>query len=291
MESKLKNFFNISDLNESQLDFIISNRNISQCLKEKSVGLLFEKASTRTRISFSVGIAKLKGTTINLTLDELNYSRQESFEDTFKAFSCYLSCLVFRTDDHSKLEKASQYFGKPIINALSDFSHPCQTIGDLYTLKEHFGHLNIKLLWMGDINNVCFSLVESLSFLPNFKIYICSPANLIENSNLSSLHPNLFFTPNINEVPLNDIDCVMTDVFTSMNDDLDNAKVRSLKPYKVSRKLMNSTKKTSVFMHCLPAKLGEEVDQDVINGTKSIVWRQAKNRMFAQMNLFSLLGI
>ena len=291
MINSLKNFLNISDLSESQLDFLITNKTNSFCLKDKFIGLLFEKTSTRTRLSFSVGIAKMKGTAININMEDLNYSRQESFEDTFKALSCYLSCLVFRTDDHSKLEKATQNFEKPIINALSDFSHPCQTIGDLYTLKEHFGHLNINILWMGDINNVCYSLVESLSLLPNLKLYICSPAELIKNTNLKSLYPNLFFTSKISEVPLNDIDCVMTDVFTSMNDELEFNKVISLKPYKVSKKLMDATKKTSIFMHCLPAKIGEEVDLNVISGSKSIVWRQAKNRMFAQMNLFNLLGI
>ena len=161
---------NISDLSKHDFFKIIQfskdlENSLDECLKNKNIGLIFEKNSTRTRLSFQVGIKQLQGNYIDINLDQLNLNRFESFEDTFEIMSCYLDCLVFRTTDHRKLELAKKYFAKPVINALSDISHPCQAISDIYTLQQHFGSAdNLNIVWMGDVNNVLFSLIESINF-------------------------------------------------------------------------------------------------------------------------------
>ena len=162
----MKKLLNISDLTKEDFNTILRfsreiKPNIDNCLEDKNIGLIFEKNSTRTRLSFQVGINQLKGKYIDIKLEELNLQRIETFEDTFEIMSCYLDALVFRTTNHQKLELASKYFKKPIINALSDISHPCQAISDIYTLKEHFQKEDgFKIIWCGDLNNVLFSLVR-----------------------------------------------------------------------------------------------------------------------------------
>ena len=168
----IENFFNISDLSREQIFKILKKEEDAKILKNKNIGLLFEKYSTRTRLSFAVGISSLGGNGVDIRFEELNISRDESFEDTFRAMDCYLDGLIYRTDDHQKFIQASSYFKKPIINALSDQSHPCQIISDLLTLQEHFGSLNCHILWMGDINNVCFSLFgdDKIAMMSNFSV-------------------------------------------------------------------------------------------------------------------------
>jgi ornithine carbamoyltransferase len=165
----IKNLFQISDLKLEDIINILNIQISPKNLLGKSIGLLFEKHSTRTRLSFSVGIQNMGGNCVDLRFSELNISREESFEDTFRAFNCYLDGLVYRTTDHQKLITAANYFDKPIINALSDVSHPCQILSDLLTLKEHFGSLDIHILWMGDMNNVTFSLVEAANLIEDLK--------------------------------------------------------------------------------------------------------------------------
>lgn len=284
----LKNFFNISDINENYISKIINPLSYSKTLKGKNIGLLFEKQSTRTRLSFSVGISRLGGNAIDLKIEELNFSRYETFEDTFKAFNCYLDGLIYRTQDHKRLLDAEKYFEKPIINALSDISHPCQTIADLYTLNENFKTLDLNVLWMGDMNNVCYSLVEAANLIPSLKLFICTPKE-ISKSIQWKFKNNIIITHKIEEIDLSRIHCVMTDVFISMNDPENDIKSKSLEKYIVDSNIMKLTHADSVFMHCLPAKVGLEVTDDVFRSEKSIVWKQAYNRMIAQNNLMSLI--
>ena len=251
----MKNLLNISDLNQNEFEKILQfaedlDSKTEQPLTNKNIGLIFEKNSTRTRLSFQVGINQLNGNFIDVRFEELNLNRFESYEDTFEVMSCYLDYLVFRTTDHKKLELAYKYFKKPIINALSDISHPCQAISDIYTLKENFGTIdNLNIVWMGDMNNVLFSLLEVVDFTKNTKV----------------------------------------DVFTSMNDKKDKEKI--LSKFQVNDKIMSVTDEKSVFMHCLPAKVGSEVTEDVIKGKKSIVLTQAKNRLVAQKGILKWLSI
>ena len=150
----MKSLLKISDINKDDFDQIMNyaselNISLDRCLEGKNIGLIFEKQSTRTRISFQVGIRQLKGNYLDIRLEDLNLQRFESYEDTFEIMSCYLDCLVFRTNDHNKLILASKYFKKPVINALSDLYHPCQAISDIFTLQEHFKRTNnINIVWM-----------------------------------------------------------------------------------------------------------------------------------------------
>ncbi len=292
----MKKLLNISNLNKEDFDKIISfadslSRNNENVLFNKNIGLIFEKNSTRTRLSFQVGIKQLGGNFIDIRLDDLNLQRIESFEDTFEVMSCYLDCLVFRTNNHQKLETAYEYFKKPIINALSDYSHPCQAISDLYTLKEHFGSMNnLKIIWMGDINNVLYSLAESMEFLDNSSIFVFTNESVLEkNKEFYKNFKNTYFYNKIDDDILSSANCIMTDVFNSMNDDED--KEALLKDFQVNQNIMSKLPSSAVFMHCLPAKIGSEVTQEVIKGKQSIVLKQAKNRMVAQRGILKWLDI
>ena len=292
----MKNLLNISDLSKDDFNSILSfassiKPNIENCLKNKNIGLIFEKNSTRTRLSFQVGINQLQGKYIDIKLEELNLQRVESFEDTFEIMSCYLDALVFRTTSHEKLKLASKYFNKPIINALSDISHPCQAISDIYTLKDHFQKEDgFKIVWCGDLNNVLFSLLESMKYLASSKIDIFTDKKIYENNHHNfSKSDNISYHFELNDKILNSADCVMTDVFNSMNDKDD--KEALLKKFMVDQELMKKTSDSAVFMHCLPAKIGSEVSNDVIKGSKSIVLKQAENRMVAQRGIMKWLEL
>ena len=284
----IKNFFQISDLHREDLFKILDNEVSAQKLIDRNIGLIFEKYSTRTRLSFSVGIHNMGGKCVDLRFSELNISRDESFEDTFRAFSCYLDGLIYRTADHQKLINAAKYFDKPIINALSDISHPCQILSDLLTLKEHFGSLDVHILWIGDMNNVTYSLVEAANLIDEISLTICAPEKISSSINWK-MNSNINLIPNIESIDLSQVNCVMTDVFISMNDEESEEKVSLLKPYSVTPILIAKTASNSVFMHCLPAKVGLEVSEEVFRSPKSIVWRQAYNRMVAQQKLLQFI--
>ncbi len=292
----MKNLLNISDLNQNDFESILqfaddlSNHN-EQTLTNKNIGLIFEKNSTRTRLSFQVGINQLDGNYIDVRFEELNLNRFESYEDTFEVMSCYLDYIVFRSNDHKKLELAHKFFKKPIINALSDLSHPCQAISDIYTLKEKFGSIdNLNIVWMGDMNNVLFSLLEVISFTKNTKVDVFTNEQIYsQNKDNFNLSKNTNFHFNINKEIIAEANCIMTDVFTSMNDKED--KENLLSKFQVNGNIMSLTNKKSVFMHCLPARIGSEVTEDVIKGEKSIVLAQARNRLVAQKGILKWLSI
>ncbi len=289
----IKSFYNISDISRQDLLNIILDDNsiknqYNDILKNKNIGFIFEKYSTRTRLSFAAGIAQLGGNIIDIKFEELNISRDESFEDTFKAMNCYLDGLIYRTSNHKKLIKASKYFDKPIINALSDISHPCQILADLYTIFTKFKTLSVNLLWMGDMNNVCFSLVEAANLINELKLTICAPQQIINQKNWK-FNSNITVLEDLGEVNLSKVNCVMTDVFISMNDENNDEKIATLKPYTVNNELMQKTSSNSVFMHCLPAKVGLEVSKDVFYSSKSIIWTQAYNRLVAQKKLLHFI--
>lgn len=284
----IKNFFQISNLSKDRIAVIFDTNVYSDILAGKNIGLLFEKYSTRTRLSFSVGIHNMGGNCVDLRFSELNISRQESFEDTFRAFNCYLDGLIYRTADHQKLITAAQYFDKPIINALSDVSHPCQILSDLLTLKEHFGSLDIHILWMGDMNNVTYSLVEAANLIEEIKLTICTSEQISSPINWK-MNSNIEVVSNLESIDLSHVNCVMTDVFISMNDKDSDEKISLLKPYCITSEIMAKTASDSIFMHCLPAKVGLEVSEEVFRSSKSIVWKQAYNRMVAQQKLLQFI--
>tara|TARA_B100000886_G_scaffold340308_1_gene309090 strand:- start:101 stop:979 length:879 start_codon:yes stop_codon:yes gene_type:complete len=291
----MKKLLNVSDISSSDLKNILKyssdlDKKNDNTLENKHIGLIFEKNSTRTRLSFQVGIKQLEGNYIDIKFDELNLNRFESFEDTFEIISCYLDCLIFRTTDHKKLEIAYRYFNKPIINALSDMSHPCQAISDIYTLKEKFGTIdNLNIVWMGDMNNVLYSFLEVINFTKNTKVDVFTNENIfLQNKDNFNFHEKTNFHFEINKHIISSADCIMTDVFTSMNDKEDKEKL--LSKFQVNDNIMSLTDDKSVFMHCLPAKIGSEVTEEVIKGKKSIVLSQARNRLVAQKGILKWLN-
>lgn len=292
-----KNLLNISDLTRKDMDQIFDyasklGETSSDDLKNKNIGLIFEKYSTRTRLSFQVGISQLNGNPIDIKFEELNLQRTESFEDTFKIFGCYLDAIIFRTTSHIRLIEASNAFQKPIINALSDLSHPCQIISDLFTLKNHFSTLNnITISWLGDVNNVLYSFIEAAKIFPEISLNIFTDKKIHQENILKfpqSDNVNIYYDVISEEIK--NSDCIMTDVFTSMNDKSHEKEIM-LKKYQVNRELMSLTKDSCIFMHCLPAKIGSEVTDEVLKSSKSIVMKQAKNRLISQKGILKWLNI
>lgn len=285
----MKSFLDISDLTQEQILKIVHNEVSSKELEGKNIGCLFEKPSTRTKLSFFSGISNLGGNSIDIKLNELNFARQESLEDTFRAFSCYLDGLVYRTEFHERLVLASKITNKPVINALSEKSHPCQTLADLITLFENFKTLNLEITWFGDLNNVLYSLVEAVNIIENLKLNIFSHKKIIENCDFN-FGDRIFLYDKIDYSILKRSHCIMTDVFVSMNDQENDLKINQLIPFQVNKEIMSQTKESCVFMHCLPAKIGFEVTKDVIESNKSIVWKQAYNRLPAQERLMQCIN-
>lgn len=290
-----KHLINISELSKKDISDIIelskklNDENNLNVLNKKKIGLVFEKPSTRTRLSFITAIYELNGIPIELNLNNLNLSRNETFADTIKMFSLYLDCLIYRTDNHKKLLEAKNFFNKPIVNALSDVSHPCQILSDYLTLINHFEKENLIISWFGDINNVLFSLIELSEIIQSIKINVFSHEDIINKKRINS--GNVIYKTQVCEKTLKETDCIMTDVFSSMNDEIDDDKKEKLLPFQVNQEILDLSAQSTVFMHCLPANLGEEVTDEVINSKKSIVLKQAYNRKVLQKGLMSWLDI
>ena len=262
-------------------------------LKNKTLAMIFEKPSTRTRVSFEVGILQLGGHAINLPLQQMQHSRGESAEDTAKTLSRYVDVIVIRAYEHNFIEELANHSTIPVINGLSNSYHPCQTLADLMTIKEHKKKFkDIKIAWIGDGNNVCNSLIFGCS-KTQIQISIATPKGFEPNPDVvknASKHTTIDLTTNP-ELAVRDADVVMTDTFVSIHDS--DAKSKKFMPtFQVNASLMNKAKDNAIFMHCLPAKRGYEVTNSVIDGPQSVVWDEAENRLHTQKALLgSLLGI
>tara|TARA_B110000116_G_C16793703_1_gene565340 strand:+ start:1965 stop:2867 length:903 start_codon:yes stop_codon:yes gene_type:complete len=297
----VKHFLDISDFNKIELRKIlnfakkikkkqIQNKNIS-ILKNKSLGLLFEKQSTRTRLSFSVGMQKIGGNIVELEGSKIGFGTREKDEDMLKVMSQYLDALMIRNDNHKQLINLASLNILPIINGLSNYSHPCQILSDIFTIEECLGKIeNKKIVWLGDANNVLISLIHSAEIF-NFRLNILVPASLLIK--LKKIFKNYnfkytFFCKNF-DLALNNADCVMTDAWISMGEKMVKEKKNILKKYQVNKNIMQKSKKNSIFMHCLPAHRNEEVTDEVIDGPQSVVWQQAQNRMYVQQSILNYL--
>ena len=293
----MKHFLNISDFNLSELRKILkfakklkkNNNKYSDFLKNKSLGMIFEKQSTRTRLSFSIGMQKLGGNVIEVDNNQIGFGLRESKEDILKTMSQYLDVIAIRNDDHKQLIELASLNVLPIINGLSNYSHPCQILSDIFTIEENVGDIkNITITWMGDFNNVLISLIEAAEIF-QFKLNICTPEYPINKENFKYNKLKFsFFYKDIN-LGLKNSDCVMTDTWISMGEKNSVIKKNKLKKFKVNSEIMKKAKKKAIFMHCLPAHRGEEVTDSVIDSNQSIVWQQAKNRMYVQQSILYYL--
>jgi ornithine carbamoyltransferase len=260
-------------------------------LKNKTLTMIFQKPSTRTRVSFETGMYQLGGHAINLSSNDMQLSRGESIEDTAKTLSRYTDCIMARVYDHELLEKLSKYSTVPIINGLSDSFHPCQILADFMTIKEKKKKLKgLKIAWIGDGNNVCNSMIYGAA-LSGVSMSIATPKGFEPNKKVikeaqKSTNIELTTDPYI---ATKNADVVVADTFSSIHND-DKKRLKIFYPkYQVNPKLMKSAKKDAIFMHCLPAKREQEVTSSVIDGKQSVVWDEAENRLHTQKVLLVAL--
>ena len=263
-------------------------------LENKTLAMLFEKPSTRTRVSFETGMLQLGGHTVNLSLNEMQHSRGESVEDTAKTLSGYVDAIVARVYEHNFIENLAKHATVPVINGLSNSYHPCQTLADFMTIKEYKKKFkDIKIAWIGDGNNVCNSLIFGCSKTQT-EIAIATPKGFEPNSDVvkkSSKYTSVDLTSDP-ESAVKNADIVMTDTFTSIHTSDPNRNEKFLPSFQVNDSLMKKAKNDAIFMHCLPAKREQEVTSSVIDGPQSVVWDEAENRLHSQKALLlSLLGI
>ena len=296
----MKNFINLSDIKEDDLKKIIANakskklkknfNNKNQALINKTLIMIFEKPSTRTRISFELAMKRLGGNSIILNPEQIHYGRgNENIHDTAKVLSQYGDIIMMRAEKHESFLKFSKHLNIPIINGLTNLSHPCQTMSDIATFEEMKGSIkNKKIAWLGDGNNIVYSLIEaSVKF--NFQLAIACPKKLEPNKKIVKWAKNKKAKILITRDPKKAVDladCVMTDKWISMGDK-SNKKIKKklLKPYQVNKKIMQLAKPDAIFMHCLPASRGEEVTNEVIDGKQSVVWLEAFNRIHVQKSI------
>ena len=222
---------------------------------------------------------------------QFGFGTRESASDILKVMSQYLDVIMIRNDNHKEIITLSQLNCLPVINGLSNYSHPCQILSDIFTIEEYLGKIENKTItWMGDINNVLISLIQAAEIF-KFKLNILSHKSLIKNYAKVLNLKKLKFTSFIFNLDkgLKNSDCVMTDVWISMGEKKLNTKKKLLKKFQVNEIIMKKAKKNAIFMHCLPAHRNEEVTNSVIDGKQSVVWEQAKNRMFVQQAILCYL--
>ena len=260
-------------------------------LKNKTLTMIFQKPSTRTRISFETGMYQLGGHAINLSSNDMQLSRGESIEDTAKTLSRYTDCIMARVYDHKLLEKLSSNASVPVINGLSNSFHPCQILADFLTIKEKKKKLKgLKIAWIGDGNNVCNSMIYG-SALSGIEMSIATPKGFepdktVVKESRKSTNIELITDPII---ATKNADVVVTDTYSSIHN-LDPKRTKKFLPkYQVNPKLMNNANQTAIFMHCLPAKREQEVTSSVIDGSQSVVWDEAENRLHTQKALLASL--
>ncbi len=301
----MKNFINISDISKTDLRKILDNAKLRKekrsslnknaidpdaPLDGKILIMLFEKPSTRTRISFDLSVKQLGGKSLILNPEEIHYGTgNESLHDTAKILSEYADIIMLRTHAHKNVLEFSKNLNIPIINGLTNLSHPCQIMSDIMTFEELKGPIkNKKIAWLGDGNNVVYSLIEaSVQF--EFQLSIACPKDYEPDKKIlqwaKKNNGNILITKNPLEAST-DADCIITDKWISMGDKINkNKKIKALKAYQVNKKIMKSAKRDSIFMHCLPANRGEEVTNEVIDGKQSAVWLEALNRIHAQKSI------
>ena len=304
----MKNFLNISDLSSNDLRSIIEEAKARKQKREnfnksapdkdkpfegKSMAMIFEKPSTRTRMSFDIAVKQLGGSSIILNPEGIHYGKgNETLKDTAKVLTEYVDIVMLRTSSHKNLEEFGKHLDIPIINGLSEQSHPCQIMSDILTFEETKGSIKNKIIsWLGDgNNNMSNSLIEAAGKF-NFQLKIGCPKKYSPSKKMlkwaKSNKASILITSKPEEA-IKDSDCVMTDKWISMNDKVNQkAKKKELKKYQVNNKLMKMAKPDAIFMHCLPVGRGEEVSNDVIDGKQSVVWRQALNRVHAQKSIIN----
>lgn len=273
-----------------KLKQIVKRGELRQSLAGKVLAMIFEKSSTRTRVSFETAMAQAGGYAIFLSPDNTQLGRGEPMEDTARVLSEMVDIVMVRTFEHSKLERFAEYSSIPVINALTDALHPCQLLADMQTYVEHRGSIEGKTVtWLGDGNNMCHSYVNAAHLL-NFNLNIACPEEYQPDGSIVNLQADNIRVIHDAVDAVKGSDLVVTDVWASMGQEDEAAeRLQCFQPYQVNEKLMSEANDDALFMHCLPAHRGDEVTADVIDGSQSVVWDEAGNRLHAQKALLEFL--
>ena len=295
-----KHFINLDDLSRETLQSIIDNAislkqqhkagEINKTLENKTLAMIFDKSSTRTRVSFEAGMTQLGGHALFLSDRDIQIGRGEPITDSAIVISSMVDAVMLRISSHEDIATFAKHSSVPVINALSDDSHPCQLLADVMTYQENVGPIEGKTIaWIGDGNNMCQSYMQAAHAF-GFTLNIATPVGYEPAAEFVEKYAHCINLSNdINEA-CHEVDFVVTDVWASMGQEDEQAKREAaFKDFQVDQALMAQAKDDAVFMHCLPAHRGEEVSAEVIDGKQSLVWKEAENRLHAQKALLLYL--
>lgn len=295
MSGPFRHFTDLSAISPAELRTILDDArarkhrlksgDVEKPLAGKVLAMIFEKPSTRTRVSFDVGMRQLGGETIMLTGAEMQLGRSETIADTAKVLSRYVDAIMIRTTFHDRMLELAEHATVPVINGLTDDTHPCQIMADVMTYEEHRGPVKDRLFaWTGDGNNVLHSLMEASARF-DFRLNVAVPEGsepAQKFSDWSKANGGRVAVMRSPEDAVKDADCIVTDTWVSMGQEHRARGHNVFTPYQVNEALMKRAKPDALFMHCLPAHRGEEVTDEVIDGPNSVVFDEAENRLHAQ---------
>jgi len=294
------NFINFDQFSQNDLQGIIDRAIllkkehksglINETLKNKTLAMIFDKSSTRTRVSFEAGMTQLGGQSLFLSEKDIQLGRGEPITDSAIVISSMVDAIMLRMSSHEDIVEFSKHSSKPVINALSDESHPCQILADLMTYQEHRGSIKgKKIAWIGDGCNVCQTYMQAAAIF-DFDLSIATPPGYGPSDDfIEKYNTNISYFENPNDA-CKGADIIVTDVWTSMGQELEiKQREAAFKGFQVDQKLMGQAKDDAIFMHCLPAYRGKEVSAEVIDGEQSVVWSEAENRLHVQKSLLLYL--
>ncbi|WP_288995918.1 ornithine carbamoyltransferase [uncultured Psychrobacter sp.] len=296
----LRHFLTLSDLTQQELETLIKRASelrkmqhageVYQPFVGRTLGMIFEKSSTRTRISFETGMGQFGGSAIFLSPNDTQLGRGEPLEDSARVISSMVDIIMIRTFGHEKVETFAKYSSVPIINALTDEFHPCQLLADMQTFYEHRGSIENKTVtWVGDGNNMCASYMQAASQF-GFELRVAAPYGFEPDPKLMERFSHCVSLVEDVQDAAKDSHLIVTDVWASMGQESEqNTRARRFAPYQVTPSLLDKADPDVVFMHCLPAHRGEEISHDMLDDPRSVVWDEAENRLHAQKALMEFL--
>lgn len=300
----MRHFLQIKDFTSDELLYVLNRALVIKSkfkryephmpLHDRTLAMVFEKASTRTRVSFEAGMYQMGGSVIHLTTTDSQLGRSEPIEDTARVISRMVDIIMIRTFEQTRIERFAAHSRVPVINGLTNEYHPCQILADILTYMEHRGSIKGKTVaWIGDANNMAYTWIQAAQLL-EFKMHVSAPKGYrLEDDRIAGVSSDVLQQFDDPEAACRNADLVTTDVWTSMGYEEENEKrKRAFKNWQVNAAVMQVAQPDALFMHCLPAHRGEEVTGDVIDGPQSVVWDEAENRLHAQKALmeFLLLG-
>ncbi|KXW55679.1 ornithine carbamoyltransferase [Ferrovum sp. PN-J185] len=297
----MKHFLQLKDFTKEEFDYLFQRAKVIKAmfkayaiyhpLKDRMLAMVFEKQSTRTRVSFEAGIHQLGGSSINLTTGETQLGRGEPIEDVARVISRMVDLVMIRTFDQSIIERFAAYSRVPVINGLTNQYHPCQIMADIFTFIEHRGSMRGKTVaWIGDGNNMANTWLQAAHIF-DFQLHVSTPQGY--GIDVAAFPEEELAHLQVFEDPMqaaHNADLVTTDVWTSMGFEKETEERKSVfAPFQVDADMMKQAKEDALFMHCLPAHRGEEVSEDVLEGNQSVVWDEAENRLHVQKALMEYL--